>query len=144
MVSVATLCRVGLGLGLGDPWVAQAWPKGHPSVTQGRPKGRFSKVLLFATKVGKRGEGGRKSPESSVIADIARDRKSKTSPRMNTDDTDQESVIGKANSFNHKGHEETQGQGSKKKGPDRAFLRLLILGEAIGRGKAAGRHCSLH
>jgi hypothetical protein len=37
-----------------------------------------------------------KSPESRVIADIARDRKSKTSPRMNTDDTDQESVIGKA------------------------------------------------
>ena len=35
-------------------------------------------------------------------------------------------------------------QSSNKKGPDRAFLRLLILGEAIGRGKAAGRHCSLH
>jgi hypothetical protein len=33
-----------------------------------------------------------KSPESRVIADIARDRESKTSPRMNSDDTDQESL----------------------------------------------------
>jgi hypothetical protein len=34
-------------------------------------------------------------------------------------------------------------QHSTKKGPDRAFLRSLILGWTIGRGKAAGRHCSL-
>jgi hypothetical protein len=31
----------------------------------------------------------------AAIADIARDRKTKTSPQMNTDDTDQELVIGK-------------------------------------------------
>jgi hypothetical protein len=30
-----------LGLGLGDPWVTQGWPKGHPSVAQGRPKRRI-------------------------------------------------------------------------------------------------------
>jgi hypothetical protein len=30
-----------LGLGLGGPWVAQAWPKGHPSVTQGSPLGEI-------------------------------------------------------------------------------------------------------
>jgi hypothetical protein len=38
------------------------------------------------------GRGLQESPESRVIADIARDRDSKTSPRMNSDDTDQESL----------------------------------------------------
>jgi hypothetical protein len=41
---------LGLGLGLGGPWVAQAWPKGHPSVAQGRPKHRLKETALFATK----------------------------------------------------------------------------------------------
>jgi len=48
---------MGLGLGLGGPWVAQAWPKGHPSVTQGPSKGRFEETPLFATKEEK-GRGG--------------------------------------------------------------------------------------
>jgi len=43
----------GLGLGLGGPWVAQAWPKGHPSVAQGRPKRRNGISALFAMKVEK-------------------------------------------------------------------------------------------
>ncbi|SRR5579871_1091952 len=55
----ATLCLLGLGLGLGlrGPWVAQAWPKGHPSVAQGRPKRRFGETSLFATKTKKGGVG---------------------------------------------------------------------------------------
>ena len=32
---------LGLGLGLGGPWVAQAWPKGHPSVAQGPSLGEI-------------------------------------------------------------------------------------------------------
>jgi hypothetical protein len=36
--------------------------------------------------------GGDGSPESCVIADIARDRKTRTSPLMNTDGPDQESI----------------------------------------------------
>jgi hypothetical protein len=51
----ATLCR--LGLGLGDPWVTQASPKGDPSVTHGSRKGRFWVRRLFSTKAGKRPGG---------------------------------------------------------------------------------------
>jgi hypothetical protein len=70
------------------------------------------------------------------IADIARDRKSKTAPRMNTDDTDQESVIGKAKPFNHKGHEKTQRQRSRKKaliGPVQ-FQLILDVGYCPRQG----------
>jgi hypothetical protein len=31
----------GLGLGLGGPWVTQAWPKGQPSVAQGSSLGEI-------------------------------------------------------------------------------------------------------
>ncbi len=102
---VATLCRLGLGLGLGlgGPWVTQASPKGDPSVTQGPPKDRLTVGPLFSTKAKERPGGGalaeerrqratareaRLSPESRVIAAIARDRKSKTHTTDHTDDTD--------------------------------------------------------
>ncbi len=38
---------LGLGLGLGGPWVTQGWPKGHPSVAQGPRKGRIEEVLCL-------------------------------------------------------------------------------------------------
>jgi hypothetical protein len=53
--SVATLC--GLGLGLGGPWVAQAWPKGQPSVTQGRTKRRMTKAFCLQQKLKNAGWG---------------------------------------------------------------------------------------
>src|SRR5436309_3099870 len=84
---IATLCRLRLGLGLGGPWVAQAWPKGHPSVTHGPSKGRFEEAPLFATKEEKRGLGGRSGDRE--IARHRRDRKCKTLPLINTDHTDQ-------------------------------------------------------
>jgi len=74
---------LGLGLGLDGPWVAQAWPKGHPSIAQGRPKGRFWETSLFATQTRKWGVGvgfsrvmaqagaAKGSPRSRVIAEIA-------------------------------------------------------------------------
>ena len=63
--SVSLRPSADLGLGLGGPWVAQAWPKGHPSVTQARPKGRFTKVLCLQQKLEKGGGG-------HEIAEIAR------------------------------------------------------------------------
>jgi hypothetical protein len=42
------------------------------------------------------------------IADIARDRKTKSSPLMNTDDTDQKIGDRKGKTISHKGREETQ------------------------------------
>jgi hypothetical protein len=84
-------------------WVAQAWPKGHPSVAQGRPKGRMEQVVLFATKAEKMAGWGRRDrrnrrhrasshPRSQKQASGGpghrRDRKSKTSPPIYTDDTD--------------------------------------------------------
>jgi len=48
---------LGLGLGLGGPWVAQAWPKGHPSVAQGRTKGRIAEVLYLQHGFKNGGEG---------------------------------------------------------------------------------------
>jgi len=56
------------------------------------------------------GRGPQESPESRVIADIARDRKSKTSPRMNSDGTDQKSVIGKAKPLTAKDTRKHKGQ----------------------------------
>ena len=54
---------IGFGcLGLGDPWVTQGWPKGHPSVAQGRPKRRFTKVLCLQQKL-KKGRVGRKGTD---------------------------------------------------------------------------------
>src|SRR5438270_3507995 len=42
-------------------WVAQGWPKGHPSVAQGRPKRGFKEVLCLQQKLKKwRGGGGRR------------------------------------------------------------------------------------
>jgi hypothetical protein len=81
-----------LGLGLGGPWVAQAWRKGGPSVTQGRPKRRIAEVFYLQHKLENAGLG----TEIAVSADIARNRKSKAMSWNNTDDTDQESVIRKS------------------------------------------------
>jgi hypothetical protein len=39
--SFATLCLLGLGLGVGHPWATQAPPKGHARATQAPRKGRF-------------------------------------------------------------------------------------------------------
>jgi hypothetical protein len=99
----ATLCRLGLGLGLRGPWATQGPPLGHPSVTQGSPKGRMEQVVLFATKVKNAGWGRdrrnrrHRTPShprkpkpgfagTPVIAEIG---KGKTLPLINTDDTDQ-------------------------------------------------------
>jgi len=83
---VATLCR--LGLGLGDPWVTQGSRKGLPTVTQGPPKGRFDEVPLFATKDEKRPGGvenrSPESPTSRVIAGIG-----KAKPLTTNDTKDQ-------------------------------------------------------
>jgi hypothetical protein len=40
VLAVTTFCR--LGLRLGDAWVTLGSRKGHPSATQGRPKGRLA------------------------------------------------------------------------------------------------------
>jgi hypothetical protein len=72
-----------LGLGLGDPWVTQASPKGDPSVTHGSRKGRFWVRPLFSTKAGKRPGGemnreiGRHHATSHIIG--------KTKTLTNTD-----------------------------------------------------------
>jgi hypothetical protein len=50
------------------------------------------------------------SPESRVIASIARDWQTNGSPLMNTDDTDHEIGDRKGKIFNHQGHEEKQGR----------------------------------
>jgi hypothetical protein len=52
----------------------------------------FSTTAIWGVGVWLRdaGRGLQKSPESRGIAVIARDRKTKISPLMNTDDTDQE------------------------------------------------------
>src|SRR5579864_2162595 len=57
----ATLCRLGLGLGLGldDPRVTLGSPKRHPRATQGSPQASIGESLLFATRVEKWGWGGR-------------------------------------------------------------------------------------
>jgi hypothetical protein len=50
--------------------VTQAWPKGHPSVTQARPKRRMAKVFCLQQKLEKGRGGGTKSarsPESRVL-----------------------------------------------------------------------------
>ena len=51
--------------------------------------GRFEEVLLFAMKVGKMPGGARKIAGIADIARHRRDRKTKTLPLINTDDTDQ-------------------------------------------------------
>jgi hypothetical protein len=76
----------GLGLGLGGPWVAQAWPKGHPSVAQGRPKGRFTKVLCLQQKLEKGRVGEEESPESPTSPTSRGIEKGDTLPRINTDE----------------------------------------------------------
>ena len=78
-------------------WVALGWPKGHPSVTQGPPK-RDARVDLrkcFVCNTSWKRPGG-VGAQSALIAgnaDIARnrrDREGKISPRLDTDNTDQE------------------------------------------------------
>jgi hypothetical protein len=59
----------------------QGSPKGHPSVTQRRPKRRLTVRFLFSTKAGKRPGGGGKTAVIAVIAviaDIARDQEKQT------------------------------------------------------------------
>ena len=65
-------------------WDTQGPPKGHARATQASIHAKS----FVCNKTLKKGGGGTKSPESRVIAEIARDRKGKTSPRMNSDDTD--------------------------------------------------------
>src|SRR5579871_6508126 len=74
----ATLCLTGIPpihaqkrrengspLGLGGAWVALGPPKGHPSATQGRPKGRIAKVLCLQQNVKIcRGVGAREARHS--------------------------------------------------------------------------------
>jgi hypothetical protein len=55
---IVTLCRLGLGLGLGHLWATLGPPKGHPSVTQGSPKDQLTVRPLFSTKARKRPGGG--------------------------------------------------------------------------------------
>jgi hypothetical protein len=55
---------LGLGLGLGGPWVAQAWPKGHPSAMQGPRKRRLAEVLCLQQELKNGGPGDRKDPKS--------------------------------------------------------------------------------
>jgi hypothetical protein len=88
VITFATLCR----LGLGDPWVAQGWPKRRPRVTQGPPKDRIQEVPLFAMKCKKGRVVGAQSAPIAEIARHRRDRKSKTLPLINKDDTDQNKV----------------------------------------------------
>ena len=63
----AAQLHLGLGLGLGGPWVAQGWPKRRPRATQGPRERRMEEVPLFATKVGK-GRAGEKRSGDLVIA----------------------------------------------------------------------------
>jgi hypothetical protein len=57
---IATLCLTGIGFGigigsrLGHPSVTQGWPKGHARMTQGS----ICVSALLATQAGKRGVGG--------------------------------------------------------------------------------------
>jgi hypothetical protein len=74
----ATLCRLGLGLGLRHPRVTLGPPKGHPSATQGSPKRRMNKWFCLQQKL-KKGRVG---------VQIAGNRNPKT--------------------FTHRGHEGTQ------------------------------------
>src|SRR6478672_2029660 len=50
-------------------WVTLAWPKGHPSVTQGPSKGRFEEAPLFATKEEKGGRGRERSGDREIARD---------------------------------------------------------------------------
>jgi hypothetical protein len=50
---------LGLGLGLGGPWVAQGWPKRGPRATQAWRKGRMEEMLCLQQKAEK-GRVGRK------------------------------------------------------------------------------------
>jgi len=50
-------CIGGLGLGLGGPRVAQAWPKGHASVAQGPRKGRMEECFVCNKRRKKAGWG---------------------------------------------------------------------------------------
>jgi len=54
---LATLCRLGLGLGLGHPRVTLGSRKGHPSATQGPSLGEIGQVLCLQQEVEKWGEG---------------------------------------------------------------------------------------
>jgi hypothetical protein len=83
-----------LGLGLGHPWVTQGPRKGHARATQGPRKGHprvdFGFGLCFQQKLEK-GRGG--VSEIAMIAKDRRDRKGKTSPLINTDNTDRKQEI---------------------------------------------------
>jgi hypothetical protein len=54
-------------------WVTLGPPLGHPSVTQGPPKGRVREVSLFATK-SKKSRVGCRIAEIAEIAAVARER----------------------------------------------------------------------
>jgi hypothetical protein len=58
---------LGLGPGLGGPWVAQAWPKGGPRATQASRKGRMKEMLCLQQKVekGRVGQGNRRNRAKS-------------------------------------------------------------------------------
>jgi hypothetical protein len=89
---------LGLGLGLGGPWVALGWPKGHPSVAQGPPKRRTEQVVLFATRVEKKAgvgvswlkDTGRGTQQDRVIrtSGDAVIGKARTLALIDTDNTD--------------------------------------------------------
>ena len=74
---------LGLGLGLGHPWVTLGSPKGHPRATQASRKGRPSvelKKCFVCNKTGKRPGGGLRAEGTQAqgrktIARIAKHRR---------------------------------------------------------------------